>query len=60
MSEKKNEAGGASGQGGQKFRQESNQERLNKSKLRMESGAASWRRPATSWQTRSRPSGPAP
>ena len=36
MSEKKNEAGGASGQGGQKFRQQSNQERLNKSKLRME------------------------
>ena len=37
MSEKtSNPAGGASGQGGQKFRQESNQERLNRSKLRME------------------------
>ena len=37
MNEKtSNPAGGASGQGGQKFRQESNQERLTRSKLRME------------------------
>ena len=37
MNEKtSNPAEGASGQGGQKFRQESNQERLNRSKLRME------------------------
>ena len=37
MNEKtSNPTGGASGQGGQKFRQESNQERLNRSKLRME------------------------